>query len=824
LFASISNAAILKRYDPNVDRQDLLLIGFGELTLHALDVKGNSYLFERSNPWLGDGNAANYRTSLFANGHLSEKLFINGTAVVDSRINDEYRTPDPSIFRLKMSIQSTEPLWDGWRFTGEGLYDPQRQWEYQNLDSRLLTQPRESARLELLARLESDDYGYIEGGSLHPSFKNSKFTLHRRSLFGIFSDLHSGPVGMENVAGRLEGKNFREGTVVGIRADGTSGPFDLSFAPVTRGSEQVKIETRDRFNESTILSTEVLTREIDYNIDYERGRILLHQPVASESVSSDPVYIVITYDYQRSTNDDLAGSRVRVQPVEDVQASVSYLHRFRNDDAIGSGEEEPEDLIAGDINFDIENGGKGYLEIAGGENSASDDNYSAVRAGFSTDAVENLAVDLKYQRIEDQFRSFTNSDLNPTKNQQRIRMGADFKAGGNQVFSAGFGNIRGLESNGQYNTYPGERNENIFALGYRNRLGERMHLGLKLERRDIEDKANPDTEDKRQQRAILDFGGEAGNGNFLGRIGYDLHYELITFRNQLDGGTENNNTNQVALSLSSRPSDGTKFNITQKFLVRKDIDVDSYDNREDATFVTARLQPRTDLSTLATLEYKRFTVPGDNLTFWQDDPNRIDRAGTFAVEYIPLKKIKAIGKITRHEIERIWTDSTSKNTEDFLLGQIAYFHNHHLSFDAESEYQRIARCGTIGSRDKLWDLGLRMNWNRDRFNEFNIGFIRRWQLRDNQPAAEIKAISYILLAGGSMSLGKGFFARGSFKAILLKETVDDEKTHAQFELGYENPRWYRVSVGYERIEGDVKKDPDRYYRGQGVFMRLTGKI
>ena len=84
--------------------------------------------------------------SLFANGNLNKYFVINGATVIDSRIDDEYQTADPSVFRLKMSLESSEPLWDNWRFTGETVYDPNRQWEYGNLDLRLLTQPQDNSR------------------------------------------------------------------------------------------------------------------------------------------------------------------------------------------------------------------------------------------------------------------------------------------------------------------------------------------------------------------------------------------------------------------------------------------------------------------------------------------------------------------------------------------------------------------------------------------------------------------------------------------------------------------------------------------------------
>jgi len=824
LMAVPSSAEVIKRYGVDSDKEDLMILGFGEVTTHFMSIKGNTQAFENANSWLKSDFASNYRASLFANGNVNKTFYINGTGILDSRIDDEYRVVDPSVFRLRLSMNSTEPLWDDWRFSGQGLYDPQRQWEFGDLDYRLLTQPQEPARLELMARLDSEKHGYIEGGSLHPSFADSKFSLHQRSLFGAFADVHSGPVGVEGVAGKLDGKSYREGTVVGIRANGTAGPYDLSFAPVTRGSEVIKIETRDRFNESTVLSSKTLVRDVDYTVDYLRGRIQLHQPVASESLASDPVYIVITYDYQRTDNDDLYGTRLRAMPAEGVTGAVSYLHRNRDAGATGIGEGEPDDLRAADFSFDLDGLGKGYVEIAESDNPGTETNYSALRAGASTKIGGNLGLAADFQKIDDRFLSFTNSDLNPTKNQQRLDLSGIYDFSESQNIKATYANYRGLEANGTYNTYNGLREENIYRADYRNRLNDKLNLGLGFELRDVKDRENLSNLDNRQDRAIVDLGGKFNNVGILGRFDYDAHYELITFRNEAVAGPDNSNSNQVSFAVQSTPREGTFVKLTQKLDLRRDMDIHSYDYRKDASFAVVRVQPHHNLSSLTTLEYKRYTQPGEGVDFWQDDPRRIDWAGTFALEYYPVRKVKALATVGHFDSETYVIDSAGSYTDDHVLGQFTYFHSHHLSFDAETEYSRKAYEGPDESTGKVWDLGIKLNWNRDRFSQFTIGMIRRWESDATPPLDEISSASYILLLSGATSLGHGFFTRGSVKTILLRETLDDEKTYSQVEFGYEHPRWYRVSVGYERIESDTDAAPDRYYRGQGVFVRLVGKM
>ena len=824
LATPLATARIWEWQDASQESQDLLLLGFGELSVQYLDVSGNVEAFEASNPNYKEDFSTNYRMSLFANGSAVRGFSINGAAIVDSRIGDEYRTVDPSIFRLKMSVKSTEPLWDGWRFTGHGLYDPARQWELANLDTRLLTQPQEPSRLELLVRLESDEHGLIEGGSLRPSFKDAAFTLHQRSLFGVHADLYTDRLGVEAVAGKLEGKSFREGSVMGIRADGTSGPFDLSHAPITRGSEEVKIEVRDRFNESTVLSSRTLVRDLDYNIDYLQGRVLLHQPVASETISSDPVYIVITFDYLREADDDLFGGRAMVQPIDELQVSGSYLHRNIDNTATGTGVEEPEDLVAADAFFKMDDHTTGYFEIAGTQNPDIDDDFTAVRVGAETKVVEDLTLNAGFQRIDDQFRSFTNSDLDPNKNQQRFNLGGKYDLTERQTVKASFASIRGLEANGQYNAYDGLRTEDIYSASYHNNLMDQLGFGVRLERRNIEDRENANHEDTYQNRAVIDLGGRFEDVSVVGDFGYKANYELIMFRNNIQIGEHDTNTNQLALSVTSKPTERIGIELGQRVSLKNDREDDLWSERQDASFAKVQVQLRDDVNTYTTAEYKRYTVPGSSVQLWQDDPYKTQWAGTFAVEYLPVEKIKSLLKLGRQQTREWYVDSALRSTTDYLLGQVTYFHTHHLFFNAESEYRRSAETWSLFSRNKTWDLGLKVNWNRDRLNEATAGVIRRWQLHRYPPSAEVTSSSYIMLLSGSVSIARDFFARGSIKGILLNNPLEDEKTFAKVEVGYDSRDWYRVSVGYERIGSDIDANPDLEYTGQGVFVRFTGKM
>jgi hypothetical protein len=337
---------------------------------------------------------------------------------------------------------------------------------------------------------------------------------------------------------------------------------------------------------------------------------------------------------------------------------------------------------------------------------------------------------------------------------------------------------------------------------------------------------------------MADVDGKLQDFLFFGKFGYAANYEYIKFRNEAILDTRHDaNTNQLALTLTSKPSDAASIKFTQRTEIRDDIELDLYADRRDVTFLTVQVRPGEAFNTLTNYEYKRYTVPGNDLQLWQDNPLQSVWAGNFALEYIPIEKIKAMGKIGRRR-DKDWVNDTTQ-TDDFLLGQISYFHTHHLSFHAESEVTKGTKhAGSLRvERERIWDLGLRVNWNQDRFHELTAGMIRRENL-DGRLVTRVDAatsdttvayeettpVSYIVLISGSLSLTERIFARGSYKGILLNEPVNNDKTFVKLEVGYDSHDWYRVSIGYERINNDNDLMPNWEYTGQGVFVRLTGKM
>ncbi len=104
-----------------------------------------------------------------------------------------------------------------------------------------------------------------------------------------------------------------------LRGDGTSGLYRLSRAPVIQNSETIRLEVRDRFDSAVVLSTQQLTRYLDYNLDPLNGTVFFKKPVPNRDLEFNPVFIVAEYETVSTNSDDLvAGGRGAAHFAEDT--------------------------------------------------------------------------------------------------------------------------------------------------------------------------------------------------------------------------------------------------------------------------------------------------------------------------------------------------------------------------------------------------------------------------------------------------------------------------------------------------------------------------
>ncbi len=138
---------------------------------------------------------------------------------------------------------------------------------------------------------------------------------------------------------------------------GISGPYRMTRRPVIVNSEQVRIETRDRFHEERVISSHQASRFADYDIDYTGGSVLFKRPVPFQDDDFNPVYIVIIYETLDGAGDEVvAGGRMGYRFGEAAEVGATYV-----DEARDGG-----DFILRGTDFRMRHGfSKGSLELSG---------------------------------------------------------------------------------------------------------------------------------------------------------------------------------------------------------------------------------------------------------------------------------------------------------------------------------------------------------------------------------------------------------------------------------------------------------------------------
>ncbi|PSB03488.1 hypothetical protein [Merismopedia glauca] len=129
---------------------------------------------------------------------------------------------------------------------------------------------------------------------------SQQFSAISRQLHGFKGNYNFGNLQVTGLYGNNV-QGFQRDT---IAPDGTSGFYFLSRRLLLAGSEEVFIEVEELNRPGTVLERQRLTRDLDYQIDYDRGTLLFKQPILRTDVSSTGEVlvrkIVSTYQFENS--------------------------------------------------------------------------------------------------------------------------------------------------------------------------------------------------------------------------------------------------------------------------------------------------------------------------------------------------------------------------------------------------------------------------------------------------------------------------------------------------------------------------------------------
>ncbi|WP_293884291.1 hypothetical protein [Sphingomonas sp.] len=158
---------------------------------------------------------------------------------------------------------------------------------------------------KLYVRLERPQF-YALFGDYETGMAEPQLTRYVRTFNGLKAQYRSEHVAATAFASDTPYRHRRQE----IQGNGLSGPYGLAARDILPNSEKITIEVRDRLRSDKIIESKVLTRHIDYDIDYVSGTLTFRSPVVSRSSLLDPQFIVADYEVdgvaQRVTN---AGGR-----------------------------------------------------------------------------------------------------------------------------------------------------------------------------------------------------------------------------------------------------------------------------------------------------------------------------------------------------------------------------------------------------------------------------------------------------------------------------------------------------------------------------------
>lgn len=179
------------------------------------------------------------------------------------------------------------------------------------------------SRYPIYVKLEKRQ-AYAMFGDYDTNITEGRLTSYNRRLSGLKA---------EYLGDNLQVLGFAAETNQGfakdeIPADGTSGTYQLSSERVLAQSEEIVVETRDRFRPDIVLERKVMVRYLDYTLDYYTGQLIFRLPVDVSDDEFNPNVIVVDYETAEDAERNITfGGRVQTQILDEkVQIGSTFVH------------------------------------------------------------------------------------------------------------------------------------------------------------------------------------------------------------------------------------------------------------------------------------------------------------------------------------------------------------------------------------------------------------------------------------------------------------------------------------------------------------------
>jgi outer membrane protein OmpA-like peptidoglycan-associated protein len=231
-----------------------------------------------------------------------------------------------------------------------------------------------SSAEKLYVKIERQQF-YALFGDMDTGLTMTDLSKFSRRMTGVKSEFDNGDFTYTAFAAENKNNFIKDE----IQGEGISGLYRLSGKDIVINSDEIVIETRDRFRSEIIIKRETMRRYLDYSIDYTDGTIFFRRPIASRDENFNPVFIVADYEVVSPVDGDItAGGRAAVRLNDgQIELGGTVVHDGSYDNQ--------GDLIGADARFDIDS--KTVLRLEMATTDVSSGNQDLTGSAYSAEIV-----------------------------------------------------------------------------------------------------------------------------------------------------------------------------------------------------------------------------------------------------------------------------------------------------------------------------------------------------------------------------------------------------------------------------------------------------
>jgi uncharacterized repeat protein (TIGR01451 family) len=408
-----------------------------------------------------------------------------------------------------------------------------------------------STRFEA-AQSNSKLYARIDRKRSYAMFGDYDADMNDLALTGYSRKLTGVKVHLENAGGDFV-------TITGARPDtaftrdvfpaGSLSLMRLSHAEILPGSETVTLEVRDRRNPEIILSREVLSRSVDYNLNSASGELFLMRYVSTFDYALNLVQIVVTYEHRAegfSTSVYTGRARKNFARLGLTLGLSAVMQREADFGTFMLGGIDGEQILPnrGKLNFAYARS-QGEFMSTGNIFSSITDNHDGEAYQVELTQPFNFYEALVRARYTNASEGFFNPfGATVTPGSRRGEVAFEFKPHRKSLLRFGFMNERNR-------TASVDNSRNTFSAGWDQIVNERLRFHLGYDRRQFTD----DLADTSINSSLVTASAEMKVTDKL---------EVSVKREQNLGDADPTYPNQTTLAANYQFNNWTKFFFTQR--------------------------------------------------------------------------------------------------------------------------------------------------------------------------------------------------------------------------------------------------------------------